>query len=364
MSEVKVSVGLETTAFETGFARLQNSAARFKHELMAGLAGVFGLERLAAGFEGAISKASRLVDVSRRFGIPSDELQKMANAAELSGVDMETLARAMQLMEVNAQKAFNGTGEDAAKLREEFKAIGISGNELVSMTPTEKLLQFSEALHQGALAGKDFALAKDLMSRGGPGMLAFLGQGAESIREEADSMRSFSTETAGALKGLEDEFIRIKNNITDLFGDIAAKFGTPMLRLFAQLQAVAYEFGGQIADLLAGNVKELMNGPQRMIDAFKEGGIEFDKRMAVSARPMGRAMAEEGILPAPLKNNDNKLTILADALQKVGGGGQFARIGGQDYNRDIYGGLLSGKFKVKAEIVEGIAGFGATQGAQ
>lgn len=364
MSEVKVSVGLETTAFETGFARLQNSAARFKHELMAGLAGVFGLERLAAGFEGAISKASRLVDVSRRFGIPSDELQKMANAAELSGVDMETLARAMQLMEVNAQKAFNGTGEDAAKLREEFKNIGISGNELVTMTPTEKLLQFAEALHQGALAGKDFALAKDLMSRGGPGMLAFLGQGAESIREEADSMRSFSTEQAGALKGLEDEFIRIKNNIVDLFGDIAVKFGTPMLRLFAQLQAVAYEFGGQIADLLAGNVKELMNGPQRMIDAFKEGGIEFDKRMAVSARPIGRAMAEEGIMPAPLKNNDNKLTILADALQKVGGGGQFARIGGQDYNRDIYGGLLSGKFKVKAEIVDGMAGFGATQGAQ
>ena len=364
MSEVKVSVGLETTAFETGFARLQNSAARFKHELMAGLAGVFGLERLAAGFEGAISKASRLVDVSRRFGIPSDELQKMANAAELSGVDMETLARAMQLMEVNAQKAFNGTGEDAAKLREEFKAIGISANDLVGMTPTEKLMRFAEALHSGALAGKDFALAKDLMSRGGPGMLAFLGQGAESIREEADSMRSFSLETAGALKGLEDEFIRIKNNIVDLFGDIAAKFGTPVLRLFAQLQAVAYEFGGQIADLMGGNVKELLNGPQKMIDAFKNGGAEFDRRMATSAKPVARAMAEEGIMPATLKNNDNKMTVLADALQKVGGGGQFARIGGQDFSRDIYGGLLSGKFKVKAEMIDGVPGFGATKGAE
>ena len=66
---------------------------------------------------------------------------------------------------------------------------------------------------------------------------------------------------------------------------------------------------------------------------------------------------------APLKG-DNKLTILADALQKVGGGGQFARIGGQDYTKDIYGGLSSGKFRVKAEIVDGISGFSATQGAQ
>jgi hypothetical protein len=195
-------------------------------------------------------------------------------------------------------------------------------------------------------------------------MLAFLGQGAESIREEADSIRSFSTETAGALKGLEDEFIRIKNNIVDLFGDIAAKFGTPVLRLFAQLQAVAYEFGGQITDLLSGNVKELMNGPQRMIDAFKEGGIEFDKRMAVSARPIGRAMAEEGMMPAPLKSTENKLTVLADSLQKVGGGGRFVQIGGIDYTKDIFGGLSSGKFKVKAEIIDGMAGFSATKGVQ
>lgn len=364
MSEVKVSVGLETSAFETGFARLQNSAARFKHELMAGLAGVFGLERLATGFEGAISKASRLVDVSKRFGIPSDELQRMANAAELSGVDMETLAKAMQLMEINAQKAFNGTGEEAAKMRDEFKSIGITGNDLVTMTPTDKLLKFAEALHDGALAGKDFALAKDLMSRGGPGMLAFLGQGAESIKEEADSMRVMSTEVTGALKGMEDEFIRIKTNIVDLFADIAAKFGTPMLRLFAQLQAVAYEFGGQIADLLGGNIKDLINGPQRMIDAFHKGGEEFDQRMAISAAPGNRSMPSLDVMPAPLKSSDNKMTILADALQKVGGGGQFARIGGQDYARDIYGGLASGKFKVRAEIEGGIPGFGATQGAQ
>jgi len=365
MSEVKVSVGLETTAFETGFARLQNSAARFKHELMTGLAGVFGLERLAAGFEGAISKASRLVEVSKRFGIPADELQRMANAAQLSGVDMETLARSMQLMEANAQKAFNGTGEEAAKMREEFAAIGVSGNDLVKMTPTEKLMKFADALHSGALAGRDFALAKDLMSRGGPGMLSFLGQGSASIREEADSMRVMSTEVSGALKGLEDEFIRIKSNIVDLFADIAAKFGTPMLRLFAQLQAVAYEFGGQITDLLAGNVKELMmNGPGNLINAFKAGGLEFDHRMAIAAKPGARAMADEGFMPAAIKNNDNKMTVLADALQKVGGGGQFARIGGQDYSRDILGGLSSGKFRVKAEIIDGIPGFGASKGAQ
>lgn len=363
MSTLTAKVALDGSAFETGLARLQNSASHFKNELMAGLAGVFGLERLAAGFEGAISKASRLVDVSRRFGIPSDELQKMANAAELSGVDMETLAKAMQFMEINAQKAFSGTGEEAQKLRDEFAKIGVSGEDLIKMTATEKILKFSEALHAGALAGQDFAMSRELMSRSGPGMLAFLQQGAEAIKEEADSMRSFSTETAGALKGLEDEFIRIKNNIVDLFGDIAAKFGTPVLRLFAQLQAAAYEFGGQVADLLGGNLKDLINGPERIIAAFKEGGVEFDKRMSIAAAPANRAMPGEAITPAAIKAPD-KMQILADSLQKVGGGGAFARIGGSDYTKDIYGGLTSGKFKVRAEIVDGMAGFGATQGPQ
>jgi hypothetical protein len=364
MSEVKVSVGLETTAFETGFARLQNSAARFKNELMAGLAGVLGLERLAAGFEGAISKASRLVDISKRFGIPSDELQRMANAAQLSGVDMETLARSMQLMEVNAQKAFNGTGEEAEKLREEFKSIGISGNDLVSMTPTDKLMKFAEALHQGALAGKDFALAKDLMSRGGPGMLAFLGQGAESIREEANSMKTFSNETAGALKGIEDQLIRIKENFVNTFGEIGAKFGTPMLRVFRQLQAAGEELGAMLYEVFSGNFSDIKNAPARLKNAFINQGSIFDSEMAISAKPINRAMPDDSSMPASIKSGDNKMVILADALQKVGGGGNFARIGGQDYNRDIYGGLLSGKFKVKAEIIDGMAGFGATKGVQ
>jgi hypothetical protein len=277
---------------------------------------------------------------------------------------METLAKAMQLMEANAQKAFNGTGEEAAKMREEFNAIGISGNDLVKLTPTEKLMKFADALHQGALAGKDFALAKDLMSRGGPSMIQFLGQGSESIKEEADSMRTFSTETVGVLKGLEDQIIRIKDGFVNAFGEIAAKFGMPMLKLFTQIQAAAYEVGGMIGDLLTGKVTSLNDAKSKLVNAFIDQGVNFDAQMRTSANPGIRPMPEEGIMPAPLKNNDNKLTILADALQKVGGGGQFARIGGQDYNRDIYGGLLSGKFKVKAEIVDGMAGFGATQGAQ
>jgi len=86
--------------------------------------------------------------------------------------------------------------------------------------------------------------------------------------------------------------------------------------------------------------------------------------MAIAAKPGARAMADEGFMPAAIKNNDNKMTVLADALQKVGGGGQFARIGGQDYSRDILGGLSSGKFRVKAEIIDGIPGFGASKGAQ
>ena len=285
----------------------------------------------------------------------------MSNAAELSGVDMETLAKAMQFMEVNAQKAFNGTSEEAAKLRDEFSKIGVSGNDLITMTPSEKMLKFAEALHQGALAGQDFALARELMSRAGPGMLAFLQQGAESIREEADSMRAFSSETAGVLKGVEDEFARIKNMFSNTFGEIGAAILPPILRVFSQIRGAAYEMGQQIYEALHGNFKALSF--QQIFNAAVDAGTEFDKSMSIAAKVAGRVMSSEE-MPAPVSRSRDRMEILADSLQKVGGGGRFAQIGGSDYAKDIYGGLTSGKFRVKAEIVDGIAGFGATQGAQ
>lgn len=361
MSTLTAKVAVDGSAFETGLARLQNSAARFKSELMTGLAGVFGLEKLVAGFESAISKASRLVDVSKRFGIPSEELERMANAAELSGVDMESLAKAMSKMETNAQKAFNGTGEDAAKLREEFAKIGISGNELVSMTATEKMLKFAEALHQGALAGQDFMLARQLMERGGPGMLTFLQQGAESIREEADSMRALSSETAGVLKGIEDEFLRIKNMFSSTFGEIGAVILPPILRVFSQIRAASYEMGQQIYEAVHGNFKALSF--KEIFDAAVNEGVNFDKNMLIASRTAGRPSISDDMAAPAIKTKD-KLEILADSLQKVGGGGRFAQIGGADYQKDILSGLVSGRFKVKAEIIDGVAGFGASQGAQ
>ncbi|NDD54500.1 hypothetical protein EBZ39_11605 [bacterium] len=325
MSTLTAKVAVDGSAFETGLARLQNSASRFKNELMAGLAGAFGLERLAAGFEN------------------------------------ETLAKAMQFMEISAQKAFNGTGDEAAKLREEFGKIGISGNDLVKMTPTEKMLRFAQALHEGALAGQDFAMARELMSRAGPGMLTFLQQGAENIREEADSMRAFASETAGVLKGVEDEFLRIKNLFSNTFGEIGAAILPPILRVFAQIRGAAYEMGQQIYEAIHGNFKAL--GFQQIFNAAVDAGTEFDKSMSIAAKVAGRVMPpEDGSVPV-VKTKD-KMEILADSLQKVGGGGRFAQIGGSDYTKDIYGGLASGKFRVKAEIVDGISGFGATQGAQ
>ena len=361
MSTLTAKVAVDGSAFETGLARLKNSASRFKSELMAGLAGAFGLEKLAAGFESAISKASRLVDVSRRFGIPSDELERMANAAELSGVDMESLAKAMQFMEINAQKAFSGTGEEAAKLRDEFSKIGISGGDLLNLTPTEKMLRFADALHQGALAGQDFALARELMSRAGPGMLTFLQQGAESIRDEADSMRAFSSETAGVLKGIEDEFLRIKNMFSNTFGEIGAAILPPILRVFAQIRGAAYEMGQQIYDAIHGNFQALSF--QQIFNAAVDAGVAFDKSMAIAAKVAGRVMPSDE-MTAPSAKTKDRMEIISSKLQQVGGArGEFARIG-NDYARDIYGGLASGKFKVKAEIVDGIAGFGATQGAQ
>jgi hypothetical protein len=117
-------------------------------------------------------------------------------------------------------------------------------------------------------------------------------------------------------------------------------------------------------DVFSGNFSDITNAPARIKNAFINQGSIFDSEMAISAKPINRAMPDDSSMPASIKSGDNKMVILADALQKVGGGGNFARIGGQDYNRDIYGGLLSGKFKVKAEIIDGMAGFGATKGVQ
>ncbi len=125
MAELKAKIGLETNAFETGLARLQNKVGSFAKGIGGLVVGAFAFDKLLSAMSAAIDRGDQLQDLANKFGISASQLQLLGNAAELSGASLESVAAALNKAAVNAQKA----GGDK-NLAEGFAKIGMSLSDL------------------------------------------------------------------------------------------------------------------------------------------------------------------------------------------------------------------------------------------
>src|SRR5262245_32571956 len=119
---IMARLGLDIKGFTTGFAtanqealknakKLQETASGISADFKSAFAGglIAGASAGAVAAIGSIiEEASHLHDTAQRFRVDSDALQTIGNAAREIDVLMETVARAMNLLEINSQKAARG----------------------------------------------------------------------------------------------------------------------------------------------------------------------------------------------------------------------------------------------------------------
>lgn len=275
MADVSLKLGLDQGALQTGLKSAQNSIRTFAGGIGGQLAGALSFGAIAAGLKNAIDKGDQLQDLANRFGVAAESLQRVGNAASLSGGSIEEVAGAMNKLARNAGEAISGN----KTMEEAFTRIGLSVSDLKSMTPDQIFLALSKSVQQGGGSLQDFANAQELAGRGAAGLMELLRMGPEAIMANGEAMGVWSGDTIQQLSNASDAIKTFQNNITIAFGYVAS-LANPLISTFQALVESVTLLGLATKEAFTGN----FSGAKELVRAAQNVGNERNAREAQTAK--------------------------------------------------------------------------------
>ncbi len=205
------AVDVTQKAFSTVKRSLQTvSKALFSFKTaLAAAAGITGLGLLVKSSLDGIDRISKL---SRTLGISVQDLRKLELAADLSGVQIETLARGVRTLNKGMiDFVRDGTGE----AMDAFEALGISADDLNGVMGDQfKVLELiADRFKNVQNSAERSAIAQQLFGGRASELLLVLEEGSEGLRriskEAADFGLILSASTARNVEEANDAFTRL-----------------------------------------------------------------------------------------------------------------------------------------------------------
>ena len=206
MADVSLKIGADQGLLKTGLAQAQNSIVSFANSATKQLAGALSFGAVAAAISDVINKAGQLQDISDRFGVSAEAIQRIGNVAQESGGSIQDVATALARIGAAAQEAALGNDQ----LRKTFADIGVSTSELTSLSPEQLFYRLANAMNNGTLAGKDLATAKQLLGRGFQTLLPVLRMTEEQIKAVGEATGVLSDDQVARLDRLGDAWTRFR----------------------------------------------------------------------------------------------------------------------------------------------------------
>lgn len=217
LGSLVVSLGLDTAKFTSDigkvgvqFERLRDNAVKVGAAIGASLAGA--ATTTAFLVKQAIDSADEMFKLSQAAGTSVAQFTALAHAADLAGVDVETLSKALSKAGNAADDAARGEGQ-AAKA---FAALGMSaknadgslkGQRDVILELAEKMASYRDGTEKTALVTAVFG--EKLATR----LIPFLNQGAAGIKELEEEAAALGlvldNETGAAAERFNDNLTRL-----------------------------------------------------------------------------------------------------------------------------------------------------------
>jgi hypothetical protein len=282
--------------------------------LLAGLgAGLTGAA-LISFVRNAVDAADHLGKFSQQTGIAVAELSRLQYAAELSDVDMGSLAKGMKSLSGWMVEAGNSTSKAGSLLA----AMGVD----ITKGPKVALEQIA-SVFQGLADGElKTTLATELFGKQGMAMIPMLNQGAAGLRKaEEEAARlglTLSDETAKAAEQFNDNMKALDSSARALGITILNQLGPSMVNITNEMKAALIE-GGKLNALLVGffaTIREFaadtpeVERQKQMLAIVKEMTI-YETQMA-EARIQGQNA--EGALT---KEAEKRLGVLRQQLHQL-----------------------------------------------
>ncbi len=168
----------------------------------------------------ALNTADNINDMSKRLGESTEYLSQMQYVAKMTGTDMGSLTKAIQMSQKAIGEAARGAGEGRVALA----ALGLDVRSLVMMKPGEAFEAIGDALAKLPDPASRVAVAMKLFGESGTAMIPVFENGSagvKKLRDEADrlglTLDKLSAEKAAAandaMTTLNATFDRVWRNL-------------------------------------------------------------------------------------------------------------------------------------------------------
>jgi len=247
-------LALDASGMDRGLQSAGASVDKFAKQAGTALAGAFAMNKIIGGFSTAIEKGDQLQDLANRFGVSAVSIQEIGNAASLSGAGVEDVAAAMNKLSKNAGEAIGGN----ETMAESFAKIGLSVEDLKTMSPEDLFMSLSKAMASGTIpATEQLAVASDVAGKSVGSLMETLRMGPEAISANGQAMGVWSSETILQLSEASDAIKTLQNKFTVGFG-VMAQVIMPVIKT---LEMLSEQFGFAIAmagQLMSGDLKNAL----------------------------------------------------------------------------------------------------------
>lgn len=269
---LRVNLGIDSAAFSEGLKEAQSRLSKFGATLKTALvaaaaAASAAFAGLAYAIKGVIDKADNLSKAAQSVGIATEELSRLAWAADLSGVSFETLTGSLgKLSNAMAQSLQSATSQQAKA----FHALGISVTNVDGTMKSARQVfgEVSDAFAKMDNSSTKTALAIQIFGRSGAQLIPLLNSGEAGLRDIAAEAERLGividTQTGRRAEAFNDTLTRMQNVFQGVLVQITS------LALPA-LQAVAdsfYNAAGQNERL-----NEIINGAVIAFKSLASAGI-------------------------------------------------------------------------------------------
>ncbi len=199
---------------------------------MAGISA--GAAAAVAGFTAigvkTIETASKINDLTKKFGVSAEKIQEWQYIATQTGTDFEVFNKAMVKARATMIDLSTGKVSDATKA---FQALGLNLNNYTNSDEMfDGIITALSQVENGTLkASYANAIFGDKMVSD---MLPLLNASSEELAKLKDEFNSFSTLSGEQVKSLA-QFNDVINRIKESFKNVALQIGTALLPLFEKL---------------------------------------------------------------------------------------------------------------------------------
>jgi hypothetical protein len=215
-------LALDASGLDRGLASAQDSVSRFAKQAGQALVGAFAFGKIIQGFSTAIEKGDELQDIAEKFGVSASKLQMLGNAASVFGSGLDQVSAGLNKLSLAQQKAVSGESGSEA-LVATFAEVGISLEELRSITAEDIFLKIADSFASGANDGRQFVIVNELLGKAQTDLIKVLNQGSQAIIEQGNAIGVFSNETIAQLSAASDSIKKFQNILTVGFGVAAGK---------------------------------------------------------------------------------------------------------------------------------------------